>query len=159
MECCSVHKSSENTENDYSNISSQHCSIAGLLSGLAASPPNLCFVDQMLHRLHLAPWIFLPSHPQSWSDFTFQIPGAGIEDSWRRSTEVEPILAFARSSTSLFCSWTCWLHPGSCLMTESFSRSPRWTRPQFCRRKKGNRWEMLHTSKKCASIKHSKMQI
>lgn len=60
----------------------------------------------------------------------FQNPGAGTEVScpWRMNPwRVEPFLVFTQSSTSLFWSSACLLHPGSHLMTFSLLQCWTWS--------------------------------
>lgn len=60
VDCCS-----KTVQEMTLNVFSRRCSCSCLLSRWAASPPKLCFVDQMLDPPPLLPPIFPPPHAQS----------------------------------------------------------------------------------------------
>lgn len=140
LDMCRLLFSSKRAEEMTLNFSTQHCSCQtegfclGQLPVLRSPLLIKCLIDCLFG---------LPStsstSPELVRHFThLKILVLALKGSWRslwsmevEAMDIEPLLVLPQSSTWLFCSWVCWLHSGSFLMTEFLLQVPCWTWQQI----------------------------
>lgn len=117
------------------DVSTQHCSCCWVSVSLSCQSFEALFCWS--NARSNAVFSFRPStftSPESLADCRIpRLKVAGeVSGPWRSNPWRLTPLVFALFSTSSFCCSLCLVLPGSCLMTETLSRSQCWISPQTC---------------------------